>query len=1286
VTERGAQSGHGADRDRFEIKDTLGSGGMGVVYRAYDRERRAEVALKVLRTVDGAMLVRFKNEFRALAGIVHQNLVTLYHLFAGDEWFFTMELVDGVPFLEHVRPYRHILSEAEASLPTIPSGTGSRTLSVIEGTPVTGPATIASRVEALSPSALRAAYRGAVASACCDDNRLRHALAQLVDGVDALHRAGKLHRDLKPSNVLVDRNGRVVVCDFGLVAEVGPEDDATRGGRAIGTPSYMSPEQAARARLTPASDWYSVGAMLYEALTGQLPFDGPAEELLRAKQILDPPPPRALAADVPEDLATLCMDLLGREPWERPHAVDIARRLGRTPVRSQAQALAPLSVFVGRDDHLVALRDALRTTRREKSVAVFISGPSGIGKSALVHRFLDEVREGSVVLEGRCYERESVPYKALDTLVDSLAAHLGRLPAEELTVVLPRDMHALARLFPVLTGVAGVDPETLVAEPSAPQELRLRAFRAMRYLLGELAEEQPTILYIDDLQWGDIDSAPFLVDLIHNPSSPPVLLIGTYRAEDADVSPLLVALLGAQAATGVEGDRRHLALAALTDDEAARLARTILADPGDQSPARTQQVVREAGGNPLFITELAKAAETDQAIGATSLDDLVSQRVGHLSADPRALLTASAVAGRPVAVRQIGRAAKVADEAWALAVLQAEHLVRTRSINGVEHVEPYHDRIRETVLGRLPERETRRMHRRLARAFESEGKPDPINLVEHWVGAGDRERAGSYAALAGAQAERALAFDRAAHYYRLVLELKELSVEERRAIRVRMGDALAHAGSLNDAAQAYLAAADGAERGVALELRRRALQETLRSGHLEAGLVLADAVVREVGLSIPRTRLRALLAVAIARLRVSLRGLSFSAKPTAAVDATDLLRIDVCWSVASGLAMVDPLLAATFQARQLWFALRAGHPQRAVLSLSLEIAFTAMGGGPARAKIERLCTTTLALARTHADEGAVGFCQGVSGLAAFMCGDFPAGLERTSEGGRQMLHDAARYRWQLGINQCYRVAALLYLGRIRELTHQVPLLLREALAHGDTFLASALRSWRSNFAWLALDDPEEARRQALQVTTIQNLTTKFHLHHYYELLTHGQIDLYEGDGAGAWNRLDRRWRGLRKSMLLKVQSIRIEGGFLRARAAQAAAVAGADAPEPLWREAERSARAIERERMPWGDALAALTRACLASARGDPAGAVAGFERAIARCEAAHMQLFAMVARRRLGEHQAGARGRALVAEATDWMTGQNIRNPARMTAMLAPGCRPRRAISEAQVSHGGRT
>src|ERR1700704_1704293 len=314
--------------ERFRIRRRLGSGGMGVVYEAHDRETDKVVALKTLTRAEASHISRFKNEFRSLSDVSHPNLVSLYEFMSdGQYWFFTMELVSGVNFLEYVRPgyqARHVQSSRTPTLRKTPKDSDddekladyeaeTRQLESIRDSEPVGTAPEIPQETTLSRSKL-------------DLNRLNVAIRQLAEGLHALHETGKLHRDIKPSNVLITKEGRVVILDFGLVAEVEgrePYDSATLAG----TPDYMSPEQGGQLPISRASDWYSVGVILYQALTGRLPFAGRFFEVMMNKQNFDPPPPSDIVRDVPPQLEDLCIRLLRRKPEERPTGREVLRIL-----------------------------------------------------------------------------------------------------------------------------------------------------------------------------------------------------------------------------------------------------------------------------------------------------------------------------------------------------------------------------------------------------------------------------------------------------------------------------------------------------------------------------------------------------------------------------------------------------------------------------------------------------------------------------------------------------------------------------------------------------------------------------------------------------------------------------------------------------------------------------------------------------------------------------------------------------------------------------------------------
>ncbi len=483
----------------YEIICEVGRGGMGVVYRAFGRKRDEVVALKTVQRMNPEALHRFKQEFRAFADVVHPNLARLHELVSdGTNWFFTMELVEGIDFLSHVR--------SDSNQPLSPS-------------------------IAADPPASQIL-------------RLREALSQLADGVAAMHAAGRAHCDLKPSNVLVTKTGRVVILDFGLATELVQEGTLRVGGpHVVGTVAYMAPEQAAGLPVSPAADWYSVGVILYEALTGRLPFLGRPVEILSDKQQFEPPAPHEFDVRVPEDLDVLCTGLLRRNSAMRPAGSEVLQRLNgqsRGPaVAREISSLHQLPVpLVGRGRHIEGLETAFADLKGGRTVVLYLYGRSGAGKTILAQHFLDtlKARNEAVVLSGRCYEREALPYKAFDGLVDALSRHLEVLSPSDAYGLMPRDLHSLVRVFPVLRHIAFGASRARSVEILDPQELRRCAFGALRELLGRLGRRKPLVLFIDDLQWGDLDSAALLTELLRPPDPPRLLMLGCYRDEDAATS------------------------------------------------------------------------------------------------------------------------------------------------------------------------------------------------------------------------------------------------------------------------------------------------------------------------------------------------------------------------------------------------------------------------------------------------------------------------------------------------------------------------------------------------------------------------------------------------------------------------------------------------------------------------------------------------------------------------------------------------------------------------------
>jgi len=1239
---------------RFMIQRRIGAGGMGVVYEAFDRDRGQSVALKKLLGTDATAIGRLKHEFRALADVVHPNLVRLYELIGEEEeWFFTMELVEGVDFLEFLRGRREVCLDDDttdrstsAESPTL---IGHKSDRRFENEPA--PA----EPRPLKPSVT-----------VIDYDVLRRTLRQLGEGVSALHDSGKLHRDLKPSNVLVTADERVVVLDFGLATDVTAFQKRTTFG---GTPAYMAPEQIAEMPSTTSSDCYAIGVMAYEALTGALPFSGNFYSMLMQKKTTDPLAPIELDRRIPEDLSRTCIELMRRDPETRLSARALAERMVSRHDRIVARAVTLMkpreTPFIGRIEQIEQLESAFKASSAATPVTVMLRGSSGMGKTALVRHFLHEVqrRDPSVVVfTGRCYEQESVPYKAVDSLIDDLARYLKQLSALEARALMPTDVAALARLFPVLQELDSVSKTRRKVDVLDSQELRRRAFAALRELMARMVDEHRVILHLDDVQWGDRDSAALLAELLRPPDSPPLLVIAAYRSEEADTSPLLTELRRIRETDeNALGEVREVQLGELAGNEAHDLARALHLDTTGSS-GRVDAIAREAGGSPFFIIELSRFSESsglsELDSGEMALDHVIRSRIAQLPAGGRDLLEIVAVAGRPIMAKAANAAASLRPEDEAmLARLRADHLLRTRRRAGRDEVDTYHDRIREAILSAIEPDRRRAHHLTIARALEALGARDPEVLAVHYRAGGDDSRAASYAVEAGDRAAAALAFENAAELFAMALEV---SPDAPAPLLVKFADALANAGRGADAATQYLRAAGLLESSQALELRRRALECLLRTGHIDEGLNLIRDVLDSVGFHFPETPRKAVLGVLWNRLRLLLRGLE--TRPRSAQDVAPLLltQVDVCWGLVTGLGRIDNIRAAYFQQIHVRLALDSGEPHRVARALASEACFQSTKAAKGLRRTDRLISLADRHASARHDPHIAGMCMLARSMSSYYLGHFRDAAQKAGEAEAIFRERCTNAAWEISTTINYTLTALYYLGEITELAQRVPQRLREAEEHGDLYAALDPSS-RAGIIWLAADDPDTARRAIRQVMDRWSLRG-FHLQHYLEWFTENQIDLYTGHAAAAWRRCEERWPLMKKSLLLRVPFLQFEALHLLGRSALAAANAGGD--RKLLDRVLRKAQAIEKMDGDWMLPFALALRGGVTAAHGSTADAIALFDRAAKGFEEHGVALYAKAATWRRGMLLGD---RTLSASAEAWMTAQGVRNVQGIVNVLVP-------------------
>ena len=1245
---------------RFLIQRRLGAGGMGIVYQALDRLRNVQVALKTLPRIEPRALYRFKREFRLLADLADPNLASLHELIAsGDQWFFTMELVDGVDFLAFVR--------AEDGGRPPASGTDSEVDSA--ETRLSGLA---------SPSPLPTVERNPL-TPLGEFTRITSATRQLASALRTLHRAGRLHCDLKPSNVMVTSEGRVVVLDFGLALEfeVGTTS-ADTGGEWFGTVEYMAPEQASGGSLTAASDWYAVGTMLYEAIAGRLPFRGSMFDVLAAKRQSAPESPRRFNPEVPAALEQLCLLLLAPQPTDRPDAADVLRMLGggtAVPVVVTEPAAVDL---IGRERHLEILQHAFRASVAGRPIWLFAHGASGMGKSAVVDHFTDALqsRSQALVLSGRCYEQESVRYKALDSLVDALSRHLAQLSAEKVRALLPADIELLAQMFPMLERVDEVRARA-VQRPAilSAQELRNRASIAFAELLGAMAARQPLVLAIDDLQWGDSDSANLLLDVFSGAHAPPVLLIGSHRAERAADSACLAALLRPDAPLVCE--RRELAIDALDSSDAERLALGLLGRDFPMAGAMAARIVEEAGGSPFFIRALVDHVQAESQLAGpgllaegTTLDEVLRRRFSRLRSGSRRLLDVIAVAGRPIGEADAYAAAGIDERDPALvSALRAAHMVRSTS-GDVRELETYHDRVRQAVVGSLAGPALTDTHRRLAETLDAKGMVDPEWLAAHYLGAGDHSRAATHYTRAGEIAARLLAFDRAADLYQRALELSADAGAGRFPLLVGRADALANAGRGQLAAETYQQAAALAPADEALELERKAGYQYCISGHLDEGRAVLARCMARVGLRLPRSTRAALLPLAVrsARLWVlerlgRLRRLPLARQPSAQA----LTRIDIVWAAAAALSDVDVVLGAALKAQHLLMARELGEPGRLAESLALQAVVVLQLGRRAYPRALALIETARQLADRVGTPHTRAVVLVAQSFAHLTKQSWRQAYESLDQAERLLRDQCTGVSWELSLVHVSRISVLRIEGQYGEAVRRGLAVLAEAQHRGDIFTQARIGIFVLVDQHLLADRFTEGRR-VLRELSREWFRGRFPVQQVLGFIHDINIDLLMDKRGMAWRRCRRYWPLIERTQMLRVEHIRGYAFLLRGSTALAAIDDAPASSGKLLKVAKADLRRLRREPGPRGATFALMLQAMIALREGDRQQAIDLIDRSAGWFEGCGQRSFAASLRHCQGRLVGGTAGATLMQEAERLLTAQGFSNPTTAIITHVPG------------------
>lgn len=695
--------------DQYQILGEISRGGMGIVYRAQDRLNGGIVALKKVllapdqlnfnsrmrsSTMEDVRLA-LAHEFQMLASLRHPHIISVRDYgFAAD---------DGLPYftMDYLSDSRTIIDAAR--------DTSLHSKIVLAG--------------------------------------------QMLDALAYLHQRGVIHRDLKPGNVLV-YDGAVRVLDFGL-AQAGHDPDSY--GRILGTLMYMSPEALSGMVVTPATDLYAVGLILYEMLTDSFPFDRSDTTRMLNAIMLHPPDFSVWEAQVELDpsvrigLLQILNRLLEKDARARyQHAHDVRRELYAAvglvePAETAAvrESYLQSASFVGRYHELTTLLDALSSAQNGRGGAWLVGGESGVGKS----RLIDELRtramiRGMIVMRGQAVSSGGVSFQLWREPLRRLL-----LRADVRAALTDLDASVLKAIVPDIATLIDHDVQDAADVDSKTRQQRLQ--HALISAFGAVA--QPMLLILEDIQWTQ-ESLPPLAALSETVLALPLLVVASFRNDERPDIP-------------VELPHMHMMrLERLTQESIAALSESMLGETG-RHPEVIELLTRETEGNVFFLVETVRALAEEAGrlsdIGRSTLparvltggmQAVVARRLNGIPHQHRPLLNAAAVIGRQVDFRLLRHFTSIDDPRAADRALEAWLTVGVNAAvfdwqDGTWRFA--HDKLREAVLDALDDAERARLHRSAALAIEQAYPDDDALagvLADHWQRAGDAEKEAGYLA------------------------------------------------------------------------------------------------------------------------------------------------------------------------------------------------------------------------------------------------------------------------------------------------------------------------------------------------------------------------------------------------------------------------------------------------------------------------------------------------------------------------------------------------------------
>jgi len=760
---------------RYQVKKFLGEGGKKKVYLAHDTVLDRDIAFALIKTekLDDEARTRIKREAKAMGRLGdHPNIVTIHDM--GEH--------EGQPYI------------------VLPVMSGGDVEGLIEKAPEH-----------------RLPLDKAIGIGKC-----------ICQGLEFAHSKGIIHRDLKPGNVWLSTDGTAKIGDFGLAVAV-DLSRLTQSGMMVGTVSYMPPEQAMGGKVTNKADLYSLGAMLYEMVTGRPPFVGDDSVAIIGQHINTPPvSPTWHRADLPPALETLILQLLEKDPQRRPaSASDVyqalesieAGKISKEPTQEEPTlAENPLyrRVFVGREAELKQLQSAFDGAMSGQGALLMVVGEPGIGKTALCEQISTYVTlRGGRTLVGHCYEEGSLslPYLAF---VEALRSYVLSREIKDLREELGTGAADVARIVSEIRERLKVKPR-----PSGdPEETRYRLLQAVTGFLSNAASVQPLLVVLEDLHDADKGTLDMLTHVSRNVAGARLLIVGTYRDVEVDRSHPLSAVLAELRRVSTYG---RVLLRGLNADEVRRMLEGITRQ--DIPWGLAEAVHRQTEGNPLFVQEVVRYLAEEGLITQKEgrwrptrdtplemsipegLRDVIGKRLSLLSPECNQLLSVAAVIGREFALGTLSGVADIKEDAFVNALKEAVQLsvLEERSQVGVVRYRFTHAFFRQTLYEELIAPQRLQLHQQVARSLETQYakrlEEHAAELAEHFsqsTDPADLKKAVEYGEMAAKRALDVYAYGEAVRLLEQALKVQRVLDPGNRGkvcdLLLALGDILRDAG------------------------------------------------------------------------------------------------------------------------------------------------------------------------------------------------------------------------------------------------------------------------------------------------------------------------------------------------------------------------------------------------------------------------------------------------------------------------------------------------------------